>query len=311
MIKKKEERFLAIDVLRALAIFLVILFHFLYEIYLNNDLRPIGFIGLSLFFIISGYVLAKNYPENKKFSWKWFLKRFVRIASLYYLAVLSIVLLFGRQTYSGKITDILLHLVFLDPLSKSAAYSIISPAWFLTPLIGLYLLYPYLNKYIKKDQISFLIIIFAIMAVFRTLDGTFTSYSPIFFIGEFCFGIAFASEKKNPALIISALTIFIRPIMFLPFLIFYFCYNLKLKFLPKKPFEFIGVYTFVFFLFHEAIIKVCFNKWHIFNLNLTKEIIVILIVIVICSYISKKIQDFFNNKKIFPDSIYPKSFIFV
>lgn len=298
MVKKNKEsgRLLSIDLLRVFAIICVIGFHFLYEIYQSNSLRKIGFLGISLFFIISGYVLAKNYPKQTKFSIKWFVKRFVKIASLYYLAVILIVFLFGTQTYSGNIKDILLHFVFLDPLSSSAAYSIISPAWFLTPLLGLYLFFPYLNKYVKETK--FLIIAFFLMTIFRTLNGTYTSYSPLFFLGEFCFGIAFAHENKHHPMVIALITLFIDPIMAVSYFLFYFVYHIRVEkeYFVTKVLHFIGINTFAFFLFHEAFIKVGFNKWHIFNLSMFWEYVILIFATILTSIFAYYIQKFIDKK---------------
>ena len=295
---KKEGRLVSIDLLRVIAITLVILFHLLYEIYQNDSLRPIGFVGVSLFFIISGFVLAKKYSFLEKFSLKWFLKRFLKVVSVYYIAIIVIVILFGTQTYHGGITDILLHFIFLDPFFKSSAYSIISPAWFLTPLIALYIIFPYLNRLIKNN-IFFLAAAFLIMAVSRFYLGGLVNANPLFFIGEFCFGIAFAHEKKNSALLLSFITIFIMPVMFLPFILFYLLYFFKSEYLPTRLLDFIGINTFLLFLYHESFIKVFFGEWNIFGLDKITAIILLLIVVVSSAFLSKKIQDYFFHIKYF------------
>ena len=294
MVKRDKERFVAIDLLKAIAITLVIEFHFLYEIYKDNSLRPVGFIGVSLFFILSGYILTRSYPKHTSFSIKWFLKRFIKIASMYYLAIISILILFGKQTYSGNAMDIILNFLFLSPFSKSAEYSIISPAWFLTPLIGLYLLYPYLNKYVKNEK-TFLLVIFLASALFRTIVGEWSSYSPIFFIAEFCFGIALAQNKKFASLAISFILLFVKPIMVAPFIIFFLIYHLKTTYMPTRILYFIGINTITFFLFHEALIKLIYHKWDIYGLNLTYSMIVVVLVSIIASVLSKKIQEYFNK----------------
>jgi peptidoglycan/LPS O-acetylase OafA/YrhL len=298
MVKKEKKRILSIDILKIVAIALIILFHVLYAIYQKNYLRPIGFVGVSLFFILSGYTLAKNYPSQTTFSLRWFLKRLVKVASLYYLAIISIVVLFGNQTYSGNIKDILLHFIFLDPLSKSAAYSIISPAWFLTPLIGLYLIFPYLNKYVKETK--FLIVAFFLMVIFRTLSGNdiYTSYSPLFFLGEFCFGIAFAYNKKHSPLIISLMLLFINPIMIIPFVVFYLTYHMKFEgtYVPTKLIHFIGINTFSLFLFHEAFIKVSLKEWNIYNLSMPIAIIILILTTVLTAFLAHKIKEYLNKK---------------
>jgi len=141
-----KNRAVFIDLAKTIGILAVILFHVAYEISLNNELRPIGFIGVSLFFIASGFVLAKKYAGLEFFSFKWIYRRYLKIALIYYPALIAIAVLLGNQTYTGSIIkNLIVHFSFLDAYFSDVQYSIISPAWFFAPLMGLYLLFPYLN----------------------------------------------------------------------------------------------------------------------------------------------------------------------
>jgi peptidoglycan/LPS O-acetylase OafA/YrhL len=304
---KKEGRLVSIDLLRVIAIFLIIGFHVSYELKPIESFRYLGFVGVSLFFIISGFILAKKHPHLHKISIKWILKRWIKVASVYYIAIVGIVIFFGTQVYSGKIMDILLHFLFLDPFFKSSAYSIISPAWFLTPLIALYIVFPYLNRWINKT-IYFLPVAFLVMVLARIFLGGLINANPLFFIGEFCFGIAFAHGKKHSALLLSFITIFIMPIMFLPFILFYLLYFIKTEYLPSKILHFIGINTFFLFLYHEAFMKVILGRWHIFKLNTLTAVLLIVALVVFSAYISKKIQDYLFSHKFFLGPLYKKSF---
>ena len=293
---KNRKRIVSIDLLRVLAIIMVIGFHFFYQFDQNQSLRKIGFLGISLFFIISGFVLAKIYPKHEKFSLRWFLKRYSRIAVLYYLALISVVILFGKQVYSGSLmNNLLFHFAFLDPFTKYA-YGIISPAWFLTPLIGLYILFPYLNKYLKKST-WILVIPFIIMIALRIYKGTYTGYSPLFFLGEFCFGIAFANGKKHLALFISLLSMIVQPFMVIPYFIFYILYSINGNYLPGRLLSFIGAYTLPLFLFHEGYLRIIFGRWHIYNLNQFGAMFLLTIVVFVCIYIDKIIQKLLSKVK--------------
>jgi len=304
---KKDRRLLSIDLLRVIAIVLVIGFHFLYYIKPNESLRNLGFVGVSLFFIISGFVLAKNHPKLHKISVKWTLKRYIKVASVYYIAIIAYVILFGTQAYSGKISDILLHFTFLNTLFSSTTYSIIGSAWFLTPLIVLYIVFPYLNKYISKN-VYFLVLAFLITAILRFYLGWLADPDPLFFLAEFCFGIAFAHGKKHSALLISLIMIFIKPIMFLPFILFYLLYFVKTEYLPTKLLHFIGINTFFLFLYHEAFLYVGFGEWHIFGLSKFAAILLLIIIVISSAYLSKKIQDYLFSHKFFLGPLYEKSF---
>jgi peptidoglycan/LPS O-acetylase OafA/YrhL len=293
-----KRRIAYIDILRVLAIALVISFHFLYDTNPSTSLRYIGFAGVSLFFMISGFVLAENYPNLINFSARWFAKRYVKIAVLYFLAMLTIAFLFGKQSYPGNLaSNILVHLAFLDQFFPQFAYSLISPAWFLVPLIYLYLFFPYLNRFIKKDA-RLLIIPFVVMAIVRISDGTLTSYSPLFFIGEFCFGMAFAYGKKNVALVVSSIVALINPIMFLTFATFYVFSFFDFRMIgPTSIIDIIAANTIELFLFHEAFINIIMGKWTIYNMNVFNELAIFLLVATIAVYISKRTDNYILSRR--------------
>jgi len=260
---KKGRRIIAIDLIRVLAITLIIAFHFIYDYTYANSLRNLGFVGVSLFFIISGFVLAKRYPKLESFSLRWFFKRYLRISVLYYSALIILVVLLGKQVYAGGLVkNLVAHFLFIDFLFKETAYGITSAAWFIPPLIALYLMFPYLNKFTKKS-LWFLVFIFTLMISARLYSGALSSYSPLFFIGEFCFGIAYAHGKKILPLAISLFTVFLFPVMVLPFIIFSGILLFEWNIFPSKLLHFIGANTLALFLFHEAFIKIFTGKWSI------------------------------------------------
>ena len=287
-----------IDILKVLAIVFIILFHFLYDLYPVSSLRYMGFAGVSLFFIISGFLLAEKYPKLINFSARWFAKRYVKIAVVYLLAMLAIAFLFGKQSYPGDLSsNIIVHLTFLDPLFPQFAYSLISPAWFLVPLIGLYLLFPYLNRLIKKDA-RLLIIPFIIMVAVRISYGTLTSYSSLFFIGEFCFGIAFAYNKKNVAMLVSLITVLVNPIMFLTFAAFYVFSFFDFRTLGQsRIIEIIAANTIELFLFHEAFINIIIGRWTIYSMNVFSELAVFLGTAAIAVYLSQRIDNYMLSRR--------------
>lgn len=207
--------------------------------------------------------------------------------------------MFGKQNYPGDLyANVLVHLTFLDPFFPQFAYSIISPAWFLVPLVCLYLAFPYLNRLIKKDA-KLLIIPFIIMAVVRISNRTLTSYSPLFFIGEFCFGMAFAYGKKNLALLVSMITVLIDPIMFLTFAAFYTFSLFDFKTLERnKVFDIIAANTIEIFLFHEAFINIIIGRWTIYNMNVPVELAIYLVSVAAAVYISQKADNYILSRKI-------------
>jgi peptidoglycan/LPS O-acetylase OafA/YrhL len=295
---KKNNRFGSIDIIRIIAIILVIIFHYLYIVTSENSLRKLGFVGVSLFFIVSGYLLSKKYPNLEKFSLKWFLNRYIKIASLYYLALIALVILLGKQIYSGSLFENLsLHFLFLDFLSPNASYGIISLAWFLIPLMGLYLLFPYLNNLMKKNS-HLLFLIFYITIAIRFLADfnliAYSFYAPLFYLGEFCFGILFAYNKKNPALLAGLLVIFVQPFMIFPFAIFYLIMIINIP--SNRVLSFIGANTLALFLFQEAFIAIYMGRWNIYSLDKWFALALFTVVAIILVILSKPIQRFFIKK---------------
>lgn len=291
MKKVLKERFAFVDILKILSIFLVVLFHILYEFNQNNALRPIGLVGVSLFFIISGFTLAKRYAYLESFSLKWFLKRYFKVSSVYYIAIIVIAVLFAIQTYPGKLlNNLFVHFFFLDYFFPQYQYSIISPAWFLVPLMGLYILFPYLNRFVKKYD-WFIVVPFLIALIYRIYAGTFTSYSPLFFIADFCFGIYLAHHKKNLILfVLPFLFLMAKPVMVIPFFIF-----LSLSYFNSwKSDSWAGLFLseniILIFLFHESFMKVLFGKWEIYGLGIGISLIILIFATFLAWLISKTIQ---------------------
>ena len=81
-----------IDSLRALAVFAVIFFH------LNENYLPGGYLGVDIFFVISGYVITqtlfKNYLKNSKIDIiNFYIRRIKRIYPLLIFVVCTTLLL--------------------------------------------------------------------------------------------------------------------------------------------------------------------------------------------------------------------------
>lgn len=287
----ESKRIGSIDILRVLAIILIVVFHYIYDIYPNELLRVSGLIGISLFFITSGYLLGKKYPSSNKFNPKWFLKHFVKIVSFYYPALIALILVFGRQVYWGStLKNIVYHFLFIDFISPETSYTITSASWFLIPLIALYLLFPYINALLKKMPTIFPYI-FLMTVIVRILEPTLSPYSLygfLFFIGEFSFGILLAQNKKLLALATAFLIMLASPYMVIPFVLFYVLLPLPVK--SHKIISIIGANTIAIFLFHEAFIKVSTGKWYIYSLSTIPALIVISLIAVILIYFSKLIQ---------------------
>lgn len=94
-VRKKPVRYYEIDLLRFLAALVVVLYHFTYRGFHANQLSPVdypgleaffkyGYLGVELFFIISGYVVLMS-AQGKTLS-QFFISRVTRLYPAYWVA---------------------------------------------------------------------------------------------------------------------------------------------------------------------------------------------------------------------------------
>ena len=234
-----------IDGLRALAITIGVMFH------TNGDLFAGGYLGVNMFFVISGYVITqslyKNYLQNGKINIiDFYLRRLKRLYPALVVVVLTtlvLYILFG-VFHNFKVYMIsgvsalfaLSNLWFLQIGHDYFLQDLINPflhTWSLAVEEQFYFIYPFLllisfwfikRTNFKINTIAYLIIIFSICcyAIFyfkrNTIIGDF--YFPIARFWEFGMGCAlfllpFKSEKKNWINSLSYLGVFV--ILYLQF----------------------------------------------------------------------------------------------
>ena len=212
-----------IDCLRAIAVSLVVLFHF--EISKFSG----GFIGVDIFFVISGYLITKIVSEsNQKKNFDlidFYLKRFRRI----FPALLTTIL------FSLIVGFFLLSPEHIKRLSESALYSSLSISnyffwkesgyfdfakhfkpllhtWSLSVEIQFYLIWPFLILFLKQSLkrtkliLLFLFIFLLIISYFYSSRSTgffyFTGFRIYeFLIGAFLYLFKFEIKKKYTDLI--------------------------------------------------------------------------------------------------------------
>ncbi len=200
-----------IDGLRFIAISTVILFHsytyFNVKSSLINDSDNIffeiwtalcqnGYIGVYLFFAISGYILGKPFAEqyiqngsNVSIK-KYFFRRLTRIEPPYFIALISFFVL-SLLIYDFSFKDLLYHFLagffYIHNLVFAEANPINGVLWSLEVEIQFYILAPLicllykLNKFLRWVIWTLLILIFSIISIkydpelmgFKTIVGYF------------------------------------------------------------------------------------------------------------------------------------------
>lgn len=154
-----RSRLLSIDALRGFAALYVLLFHV--HLYFNvpsrffSRLFSAGESGVQLFYIISAYTLFYTLANRKPLPPHWkrdfFVRRFFRIAPLFYVSMIIYLLVYGlgpRYSTGGKIgitwDNILATTLFLNGFHPCWIGSIVPVGWSITVEMSFYLLVPLL-----------------------------------------------------------------------------------------------------------------------------------------------------------------------
>lgn len=150
-----------LDGVRAVAILLVMLFHFYY-------LLEVGWIGVQLFFVLSGYLITSILLEDKRDTvLSFYLKRFywrrsLRVFPLYYLYLLFVAIAFLITGYPG---DFLSTSPFLFtytynyfPLFNELNFdTLFTHFWSLSVEEQFYLIWPFIIFFFDKRVLKFVI----------------------------------------------------------------------------------------------------------------------------------------------------------
>lgn len=163
-------------------------------------------IGVSYFFILSGFVMIIAYGKQNKIDFVDFIKkRIARIYPLYFLAIF-ILLVYRILTNNVDFTGLILNIAVIQSWFLGYALSFNAPGWSLVVEMFFYLTFPFIfNKIYQRfhfRQIAFFIITFFIISqlTFHLLKYSdfytgypssshdFLYYLPIMHLNEFLLG---------------------------------------------------------------------------------------------------------------------------
>lgn len=198
--KNRTERNINIDILRALSILLIVVYH----IYASTNIEihiPIirsiiqygGEIGVTTFLILSGFSIQLSLNKTSgKIPYKDFIKnRFRRLAPEYYFCIVTSLFLMGGAVYLSKdhIKDILTHVFFIHNIFISTHGSINGVLWTLGVIFQFYLIAKIIYKLLEKNSIvtliaSMLITIGSKILIFRFLYNTGSPSIYLFIYGR-------------------------------------------------------------------------------------------------------------------------------
>jgi peptidoglycan/LPS O-acetylase OafA/YrhL len=328
---KHNERISELDALRGIAAASVMLFHYTLtgvDGIVRGFSFKYGFLGVQLFFMISGFVIFMTIDKTKK-STDFIVSRFSRLFPAYWMAIfltVSITLLFSSIPFNElfSIKQILINLTMLQYWFKvkdiEAAY------WTLAIELTFYLIMLTIFILKKLEHIENICIVWLFMVVvIDTIDMPFKNYINAIFILKhaalFIGGICFFLIKKNgfnkkiniiliSSLLVELYTIYIDDTRIIPLLaiclfysIFYLYIHGKLKFLSNKILIYLGSISYPLYLIHDKIgsILIRLTK-HILDNQIVYLPIAIFVILVLSTliniYFEKPSMKFIRNSYI-------------
>lgn len=206
---KKEDKIPSIQALRGIAFLFVFLCHS------GLVWENFGGFGVSIFFVLSGYLLSSRYRETSSPSLKsMYVFTRNRIKKLYPLHVfmltvgliMSFLICFLSKTQYSLKTNLLYYACDLLLIQswipiRAFYYSINGVSWFLSSISFLYFIFPLVISVLKKKSSLFLLILlftipiqqFLFAYIFKILLPNqylwFTGCFPVFRVFDFCAGI--------------------------------------------------------------------------------------------------------------------------
>jgi len=175
-----------LDGVRGIAIILVILFHY-------NFLIGIGWIGVQLFFVLSGFLITSILLNSKKNNLKFYLKKFywrrsLRIFPLYYLYIIIIYFVFlvsGYPSFFEELSPYLFTYTYnYFPLFNELKFDpVFTHFWSLSVEEQFYLIWPFIVYFFTNLQLRYILLMIIFLCPFYR-----------FYMGEYLLDINYNHE---------------------------------------------------------------------------------------------------------------------
>jgi peptidoglycan/LPS O-acetylase OafA/YrhL len=243
-----NNRLLIFDIVRIIAIILVVLLHVgntlkipvLTAVYGFSGMNwQIGMWGIALFLVISGSVLEYSYGERiadtmKKFNYRdYVIRRIFRIYPAYWVSIIIALVVGFNHTAGLSITELMKTLSGFYPFITLAGVPFVGSyagdinpvGWFICTIICLYFLYPMISQFLKNHGFCAMVIIilstvFIRMVIPPGAQGYNWYWFPLSRIAEFAFGIYIIQIGWYPKMINSFQSIrFLSDLSFSVFLV--------------------------------------------------------------------------------------------
>lgn len=208
----------ALTTLRFIAAMYVVFYHLRFEDLFSKTSRlhhffRSGYTGVTLFFVLSGFILAYNYPAVTARARFW-VSRFARIYPVYLLAFLlmlpSAVQSLLKSHHPRLWMSVPESLLLLQAWDPKTSFLINSPAWTLSVEAFFYLLFPFILlplTRMSRSMIALLLGIDLLIALIPALamdpawrvwwTTVFLGALPVLRVGTFVVGILTGARYRN------------------------------------------------------------------------------------------------------------------
>ena len=208
------KRVIGLDLLRIFLAILIIVFHSHakshFECYYGvlDDFVSMGAIAMTAFFMLSGYSLhlsTRNKDlDNPSEIWKFYLKRFISVAPLYYFVALIYVLILSKESVVENLLLFPIETLGLQSELLLFHVSHNGGTWFISALFLCYFIFPLLRKLLNPIKTSRKILlmvlgtfIILLMPIIGKQFDVHVYSNPLARVIEFSMGIMLAKINES------------------------------------------------------------------------------------------------------------------
>lgn len=211
---KINKRFDWLDGVRGCAILFVVIFHSVEVLPKDSLLRyffSFGQYGVQLFFVVSALTCVLTLKKNKIID--WYIRRFIRIALIYYIGIIIYYPIFKLEAIIGVKSDefsnlknIVANIFFIHGWVPSANNNVVPGGWSIAVEMNFYLIAPFIVLLGSKTKYGVIILnIFLILSLllfnyiynFPVVNNSFEYFWPINQLPVFFIVIALYYCSKN------------------------------------------------------------------------------------------------------------------
>ncbi|MBI9061925.1 MAG: acyltransferase [Marinilabiliaceae bacterium] len=278
-----HNRLTVLDAFRGIAALAVVLYHYTIRYSLLYDFETpsfmqvfkYGYLGVHLFFIISGFVIFMTIQKNNT-PLLFLYKRFTRLYPTYWICLIVTLLAVSIFSLTGRHISITASLINFSMFQEALNIPHVDGSyWSLTIELFFYLQIAFLLalksiKHLYYWATLFLLLFISNKIIHIPLKSFYLNlhYSPLFLAGIFFYKLKFLKTKWiDHIFIICCLISYVffskshaeQIIITLFFILFYFFVYNKLEFIGIKPLLFLGEISYALYLLHQNIGYIIMN----------------------------------------------------